>query len=118
MIVAASAPIATGGRVAASRGPPGRSFVTDSCRICRNDMTMMIEKTRMPNGSSRRRPTGNLRRRRLIFHWTSLLVVHTMTVQSRSRAESTREAIREREEDPIAAITLAARRTTLATTFI
>lgn len=47
-IVAVSAPMATGGSVAASLGPPGSSFVTDSCRICRRETIMMMEKTRIP----------------------------------------------------------------------
>ena len=117
-IVATSAPMATGGSVAASLGPPGRSFVTDSWRICRNETIMMIEKTRIPRGSSRRRPTGNLCCSRRIFHWTSLFVVQMIRVQSRSRAESTSEAMSEREEDAKAAMTLAMRRMTLAMTLI
>ena len=117
-IVATSAPMATGGSVAASLGPPGRSFVTDSWRICRKETIMMMEKTRIPRGSSRRRPTGNLCRSRRMFHWTSLFVVQMMRVQSRSRAESTSEAMREREEDAKAAMTLAMRRMTLAMTLI
>ena len=60
IIVAANAPIATGGNVTASLGPPGSSFVTDSCRICKNETIIMMEKTRMPRGSSLRLPTGNL----------------------------------------------------------
>ena len=105
--VATKAPIATGGRVAASLGPPGSNFVTDSWRICRNETIIMMEKTRIPSGSSLRRPTGNLRWSRPIFHWTSLLVVHIISVHRRSRAESTREAISEREDDVKAAMTLA-----------
>ena len=79
---------------------------------------MMMEKTRIPRGSRRRRPTGNLCRSRRIFHWTSLFVVQMMRVQSRSRAESTSEAMSEREEDAKAAMTLAMRRMTLAMTLI
>ena len=41
-----------------------------------------------------------------------------MRVQRRSRAESTREAIREREEEDVAAKALPARRRMLAITFI
>ena len=117
-IVATSAPMATGGSVAASLGPPGRSFVTDSWRICRKETIMMMEKTRIPRGSSRRRPTGNLCCSRRILHWTSLFVVQMMRVQSRSRAESTSEAMSEREEDAKAAMTLAMRRMILAMTLI
>lgn len=62
-------------------------------------MTMMMEKTRMPRGSRRRRPTGNFLRSRLILHPTSLLVVQTMTVQRRSSAESTSEAIRDSDDE-------------------
>ena len=79
---------------------------------------MMMEKTRIPRGSRRRRPTGNLCRSRRILHWTSLLVVQMIRVQSRSRAESTSEAMSEREEDAKAAMTLAIRRMTLAMTLI
>ena len=79
---------------------------------------MMMEKTRIPRGSSRRRPTGNLCCSRRILHWTSLFVVQMMRVQSRSRAESTSEAMSEREEDAKAAMTLAMRRVTLAKTLI
>ena len=57
IIVASIAPDAIGGSSAAFFSPPGSSFWTDSCRIWRNDMTMMIEKTKMPRGSRRRRPT-------------------------------------------------------------
>ena len=116
--VAANAPMATGGSVAASLGPPGSSFVTDSCRICRKETIMMMEKTRIPRGSSRRRPTGNLCCSRRIFHCTSLFVVQIIKVHSRSRAESTSEAMREREEDAKAAVILAMRRIMLAITLI
>lgn len=60
-------------------------------------MTMIMEKTRMPRGSRRLRPTGkvfwSLSKRQL----TSLLVDQTMRVQRRSSAESTKLAMRERE---------------------
>lgn len=59
----------------------------------------MMEKTRIPRGSSRRLPTGNFFLSLLIRHPTSLLVVQTMSVHKRSRAESTSEAIRERDEE-------------------
>lgn len=81
-------------------------------------MTMMIENTRMPRGSRRRLPTGNFLRKRLILHPTSLFVVQTMTVHRRSRAESTNEAINEREEENIAATPLAASKRILAITLI
>ena len=116
--VATNAPMATGGSVAASLGPPGSSFVTDSCRICRKETIMMIEKTRIPRGSRRRRPTGNLCCSRRIFHWTSLFVVQMISVHSRSRAESTREAMSESEDDVKAATILAMRRRMLAITLI
>ena len=74
--VATNAPIATGGNTTASRSPfPGSSFVTLSCRIWRKETIMMMEKTRMPMGSRRRRPTGNLCARRERFHATRALVV-------------------------------------------
>lgn len=117
-IVAVSAPMATGGSAAASLGPPGSSFVTDSCRICRKETIMMMEKTRIPRGSSRRRPTGNLCCSRRIFHWTSLFVVQMIRVHSRSRAESAREAMSEREEEAKAATILATRRMMFAITLI
>jgi hypothetical protein len=47
-----------------------------------------------------------------------LLVVQMITVQSRSSAESTRDAIKERELDQIAATPLAARRRTFTMTLI
>ena len=75
-------------------------------------------KTRMPKGSRRRRPTGNLCCRRLIFQATSLLVVKIMRVQRRSRAESTRDAIRDSEVDENAARHFAARSRMLAITLI
>ena len=116
--VAPSAAMATGGNVAASLGPPGSSFSTDSFKIWRKETIMIMEKTRIPRGSSRRRPTGNLCCKRRIFHWTSLFVVQMIKVQSRSRAESTREAMSEREEDVTAAMILATRRRMLAMTLI
>lgn len=116
--VAASAPIAVGGSVAASRGPPGISLVTDSCRICRNDTIIIMEKTNIPRGSSRFRPTGNLCRNLRILHWTSLFVVQTINVHRRSRAESTSDAIRDSDEELKAAMPLATRRRTLAMTLI
>ena len=79
---------------------------------------MMMEKTRMPRGSRRLRPTGNfflsLSRRQP----TSLLVTQMMTVQRRSRAESTRDAMRESELDQIAATPFAANRSILTQTLI
>ena len=62
-------------------------------------MTMMMEKTRMPRGSSRRLPTGNFFLSFLILHPTSLFVVQTMSVHRRSSAESTSEAISESDEE-------------------
>lgn len=52
------------------------------------------------------------------FQETRRLVVQIMRVQRRSRAESTREAIREREEEKKTATILAARRRMLARTLI
>lgn len=57
----------------------------------------MMEKTRIPRGSSRRLPTGNFFRSFVILQPTSLLVVQMMSVQSRSSAESTSEAISDRD---------------------
>lgn len=77
-----------------------------------------MENTRIPSGSSRRRPTGNLRLRLSRRHCTSLFVVQTMRVHNRSRAESRREATRESEEDWVAAAALAANSIMLAITLI
>lgn len=60
---------------------------------------MMMEKTRMPKGSRRLRPTGKRLFRAFRRHCTRRFVDQTMRVQSRSKAESTREAISEREEE-------------------
>lgn len=79
---------------------------------------MMMEKTRIPSGSSLRRPTGNLCRSFRILHCTSLLVVQMINVHKRSKAESTKEAIKESDEEPNAATILAIRSITLATTLI
>ena len=81
-------------------------------------MTMRMEKTRMPIGSRRRRPIGNFFRKPSTRQLTSLLVVQMMTVQSKSRAESTRDAIKERELDQMAATPLAARRRMFTITLI
>ena len=117
-IVATMAKMAAGGSIATSCSPLGRSFLTDSCRICRKEMTMMMEKTRMPIGSRRRRPMGNFFLRLSRRQPTSLLVTQMMTVQSRSKAESTREAIKEREFDHSAATPLAASRRMFTRTLI
>lgn len=45
-------------------------------------------------------------------------MVHIMRVHRRSRAESTNEAIKDREEDPKAAVTLAASNRMFAITLI
>jgi len=78
----------------------------------------MIEKTRIPSGSRRLLPTGNLCCNLRILHCTSLLVVQIINVHRRSRAESTREAISESDDELKAAMTLATRRTMLAITLI
>jgi hypothetical protein len=57
----------------------------------------MMEKTRIPIGSRRLRPTGNFFFRRFSFQPTTLLVLQIISVQRRSRAESTRDAMSERE---------------------
>ena len=87
-------------------------------QVQRGTGDLTIEKTRIPRGSSRRRPTGNLRCRLFSRHSTSLVVVHTIRVHRRSRAESRREAIRDSEEDWVVAIALAARSKMLAMIFI
>ena len=78
----------------------------------------MMLKTRMPNGSSRRRPTGNFFCRELRRHCTMRLVLQTMRVQRRSRAESTVEARREREPEEVTAMILPMRRRMLAKTLM
>lgn len=92
--------------------------MTDSCKIWRKEMTMMIEKTRIPIGSRRRRPMGNFFLRLSMRQPTSLLVIQMITVQRRSRAESTRDAIKERELDQIAATPFAPRRRMFTMTLI
>jgi hypothetical protein len=115
--------------------PEGRSFSTDSSKICRNDITIIcedqrgakvlgrvvvctIEKTKIPSGSSRRLPTGNRERSFPNFHWTSLFVVQIIKVQRRSSAESTREAIKERLIEKKTAHILAISSRTFARTLI
>lgn len=99
MIVDNIAKMASPGSGFASLGEPGMSFSTDSFRICRNEMTMMTEKTRIPIGSRRRRPMGNRLLSEDIFHDTSLFVAKMIIVQSRSKALSTSDAMRERDEE-------------------
>jgi hypothetical protein len=60
---------------------------------------LTIENTRIPKGSSRRRPTGNRARNVERRHCTSLAVDHMIRVQRRSNAESTKEATRESEDE-------------------
>lgn len=117
-MVATMAKIAAGGSMATSCLPLGSSFLMDSCKICRKEMTMMMEKTRMPMGSRRRRPMGNFFLRLWRRQPTSLLVTQMMMVQSKSRAESTRDAIKERELDQMAATPLAASRRMFTITLI
>lgn len=62
------------------------------------------------------RLTGNLSLRAPSFHCTSLFVVHTIMVQSRSKALSVVEAMSDSDPEKKQATTLAARRNTLATT--
>lgn len=83
-----------------------------------NETIIMIENTRIPSGSRRLRPTGNLCCNLVILHCTSLLVVQIMIVHRRSRAESTREAMSESDDELKAAMTLAMRRAMLASTLI
>lgn len=78
----------------------------------------MMEKTRIPSGSRRRRPIGNFFLRLVRRHPTSLFVVQMMMVQSRSSAESTSEAIRDNELDHRAATPLAASKRILTMTLI
>jgi hypothetical protein len=99
MTVPSMAPTAIRGNSAAFFSPPGNSFSTDSLSTCMNAITMIMENTRIPIGSSRRRPTGNRLLKRLMRHCTNLLVVHTINVHSRSNAESTREAINDSEDE-------------------
>lgn len=79
---------------------------------------MMMEKTRIPMGSRRLRPMGNFFLRVWRRQPTSLLVVQMMIVQSKSRAESTRDAIKDSEFDQMAATPLAASKKMLTRTLI
>ena len=72
----------------------------------------------MPNGSSLRRPTGNLCCNLRILHCTSLCVVQMINVQSRSSAESTSDAMSESDEELKAAMILATKSRILAMTLI
>lgn len=77
-----------------------------------------MEKTRIPSGSRRRRPTGNLAFKRFNFHATNLFVVQTISVQSKSNAESTNDAINDSEDEKYAAMHFAASSKTFATTLV
>jgi hypothetical protein len=72
----------------------------------------------MPNGSSRRRPTGNRARSVERRHCTSLAVDHMIKVHKRSKAESTSEATRDSEDEKKTAPIFAARSSIFARTFI
>lgn len=72
----------------------------------------------MPNGSNRRRPTGNFALRLDNFHCTNLFVVQIINVQRRSRAESTREATSESEDEKKTAPILARSKRMFAITLI
>jgi hypothetical protein len=76
--------------------------------------TPTIENTRIPRGSNRLRPTGKCARRLVSLHFTNLLVVQTIKVQRRSNAESSREAISEREDEKKTAAIFEAKRKTFA----
>lgn len=78
----------------------------------------MMEKTRIPIGSRRLRPTGNFFLSFESLQPTNLFVTQMMTVHSRSRAESTRDAMSEREFDQRAATPFAANRKILTMTLI
>lgn len=78
----------------------------------------MIEKTRIPIGSRRLLPTGNFFFSLDNRHPTNLLVTHIITVHRRSSAESTSEAMSERELDQMAATPFAASKRMLTITFI
>ncbi|KAI8409261.1 hypothetical protein FOFC_09096 [Fusarium oxysporum] len=81
-------------------------------------MTMMIENTRIPSGSKRLRPTGKRRCIACNRHKTSLLVDHTISVHSKSSAESTSDATS--DSDPVVntANAFPAKRRILAITLI
>jgi hypothetical protein len=117
-IVPTIAPIAMLGNGFVDLSPSGSNFSTDSWAICANEITIMTEKTRIPNGSSRLLPTGNFFFSFVNLHCTSRLVDQIIKVQRRSRTESTKEAIRESELEYAAAMHFAISRTTLAMTLI
>lgn len=98
--------------------PDGRSFLTDSSKICKNEIIIRIENTRIPRGSRRRRPTGNLKLRDFIFRLARRLVVQIIIVHKKSKAESVREAIKDRECVDVTAIIFAIKRSTFANTLI
>lgn len=63
-----------------------------------------IENTNIPKGSSRLLPTGNFALSLCSLHCTSLFVVHTISVHSRSNAESTNDAISDSDDEKYAAM--------------
>lgn len=78
----------------------------------------MMENTRMPIGSRRLLPTGNFFLSLFRRHPTNLFVVQMMTVHRRSSAESTSDAMSEREFDQRAATPFAANNRMLTKTLI
>ena len=77
---------------------------------------MMMLNTRIPSGSRRLRPTGKRFCSLSNLQPTSLFVDQTMTVQRRSKAESSKLAIRERDPVVDAAKIFPASRRTFAIT--
>ena len=123
--------IAAFDKAATTCSPQGKSFKTASSRICRNDTTMIyavsdglksrkltIENTRVPRGSNRLRPTGNLARRAVSRHLTRAFVPQMISVHNKSSAESIIEAMRDNEDDDITAAIFAASNNIFAITLI
>eukprot|EP01139_Manchomonas_bermudensis_P019478 Amastigsp_a676835_141.p3 type:complete len:138 gc:universal Amastigsp_a676835_141:413-826(+) len=76
------------------------SDCTELEMICNAAVPITDAKTMMPSGSSRRRPTGYLYGSRF---WIARSVKNMMSPESRSRTESTMDAITESERDAMAA---------------
>lgn len=109
--------IATNGNGRVPRSPGQKSLLTDSCRICRNEIIIRMENTRIPRGSSRRRPTGNAEFMEPNFCLARRLVTQIIMVHKKSKIESVRDAINESERVDVTAITFAIRSKMLADTF-
>lgn len=93
-------------------------YVSPTVRSQGEERALTIENTRIPKGSRRLLPTGNFAFNRFNLHATSLFVVQTMSVHSKSSAESTNDAISDNDEEKYAAMHFAANSKMFATTLI